>query len=315
MHIVVTGATGFVGGALTAALLRADQRVTALVRDPSRARRQLATGVDAVAIDDASAVRTALAGAQAVVNLAGENLFTKRWTEERKRVLRDSRVATTQRLVDLLDGRKEPLEVFLSASAVGYYGDTGDRPVDERAPCGEGFAAELCRDWEAAAEKARPLARRVVLSRFGIILGDGGALGPLRKLFGLGLGGKLGSGDQWMPWIHHTDAIAALLLLLGRAPLLEHAPVLDGPVNVTAPAPVRNRDFTEAIGKALHRPTILPVPSFAMKLAMGERAEMLLGGQHVVPRKLTDAGFLYRHSEIFAAVEAALHPKPSAEAA
>ncbi len=309
MHVVVTGATGFVGGALLSALLRDDRRVTALVRDPAKARQRLPSAVEAVAIADDAAVRGVLAEAQGVVNLAGENLFSQRWTDKRKEELRDSRVGTTERLVRALaaSGRKQPLQAFVSASAVGYYGDAGDRILDEQSPLGEGFAAELCRDWEAAALAARPHAQRVVLARFGIILGPGGgALEALRKVFQLGLGGRLGSGDQWMPWIHVSDVIVALLMMLKGSPLPESAAQLDGPVNVVAPSAVRNRELVAALGEVLHRPTILPAPAFAMKLALGERAEMLLGSQHVVPRALTDAGFLYRHPQLEPAVADAL---------
>lgn len=345
MHVVITGATGFVGTALVTALRRAGHRVTALSRDPERARRDLArvatpssdpgnrTPLAAVRLDDDAAVREALREADGVVNLAGENLFAKRWTDARKEQLRASRVATTERLVRLLGEARaaagRPLDVLVSASAVGYYGThperaTGDgrgaapndAPVlDERAPAGDDFAAALCRDWEAAALAARPHAVRVVLARLGIVLGDGGALAAMRPLFRAGLGGRLGSGEQWVSWIHISDLIVALLVLLEGA-LLDAAGSslarpLDGPVNLVAPAPAQNKDLTAALARAVHRPAFLPAPALALRLVMGsDRAEMLLGGQRVVPRTLTDAGFLFRYPELHAAVAAAIAPAP-----
>jgi uncharacterized protein len=344
MNVVVTGATGFVGSALVRALVR-DHRVVALARDPAKARKQLATALEtqvngkpdgkgpsltasitAVGLDDAPGLRAALASADAIINLAGENLFDGRWTDERKRALRASRIATTERVVKALadshgahdprESRDErpaarPLPVLVSASAVGFYGDAGDRLLDEHSPpshggvAGADFAAELCRDWEAAALAARPRTSRVVLGRFGIILGrHGGALDAMRPLFRAGLGGRLGSGDQWVSWIHLDDVIAALLALL---PGGKHDS-LDGPVNFTAPAPASNRQLTEALGQALHRPTVVPAPAFALSLALGERAGMLLASQRVIPQALTAAGFAFRYAALAPAVADAVAP-------
>lgn len=326
MNVVVTGATGFVGRALVRALVGPSGnacRVVALARDAAKARRQLDGGdaVAAVGLDDEPGLRAALASADAVINLAGENLFAGRWTEARKKALRDSRIATTERLVRGLATAHQagpaqearaagkPLPVLISTSAVGFYGDAGDRVLDESsAPsrggvAGADFAAELCRDWEDAALAARPHTSRIVLTRFGIILGKGGgALDAMRPLFRAGLGGRLGNGEQWVSWIHLDDAIAALLAVLPGG----KCATLDGPVNFTAPAPARNRELTEALGESLHRPTILPAPAFALSLALGERAGMLLASQRVLPRALVDAGFAFRYPELGPAVAQAV---------
>ncbi len=344
MNVVVTGATGFVGSALLRALTRSGSgavagsgKVTALVRDVGRGRRALAkalaTGdgetsggkptpldenrVRVISVDDGPGVRASLAAADAVVNLAGESLFSGRWTEERKRSLRASRVATTERLVRaLVEARPaaNPLPAFLSTSAIGYYGDAGDRVLDEDAApshggvAGADFAAELFHDWEAAALAAKPHASRVVLLRFGILLGQGGgALAAMRPLFRAGLGGRLGDGKQWVSWMHLDDVIAAVIAALPGGALAG----LDGPVNFVAPEPATNRQLTEALGGALHRPTILPAPAFALNLALGERAGLLLASQRVVPRQLLAAGFAYRHPELTEAVADSVAEPPS----
>jgi hypothetical protein len=346
MKILVTGATGFIGAALVTALRRAGHGVIALSRDPERAHRDLATratpatpatpasdpgnqaALAVVRLGDDDAVRQALRDADGVVNLAGENLFAKRWTAARKQVLRDSRVATTERLVRLLGEARaaagRPLDVLVSASAVGYYGAHPERAggdgrggpaeapiLDERAPAGDDFAAQLCRDWEAAALAARPHARRVVLARLGIVLGDGGALATMRPLFRAGLGGRLGSGEQWVSWIHLSDLIDALRALLEGAIVdaagATQARPFDGPVNLVAPAPAQNHELTAALARAVRRPAVLPAPALALRLVMGgDRAEMLLGGQRVVPGALGDAGFRFRYPELHAAVAAAI---------
>ncbi len=356
MNVIVTGATGFVGSALLRALTGASSasssssatssgpglppslgasKVTALVRDVARGRRALAEALDpaagkaspldenrvrVISVDDGPGLRASLAAADAVVNLAGESLFSGRWTEERKRSLRASRVATTERLVRALAEARPasaPLPVLLSTSAVGYYGDAGDRVLDEEASpshggvAGADFAAELCRDWEAAALAARPHASRIVLQRFGILLGKGGgALAAMRPLFRAGLGGRLGDGKQWVSWMHLDDVVAALLAALPGGALS----TLDGPVNFVAPEPATNRQLTEALGEAVHRPTILPAPAFALSLALGERAGLLLSSQRVVPRALLAAGFTFRHPALGEAVADALAEPGAADA-
>ena len=288
----MTGATGFVGRALALRLLRDRHRVVALVRSVARARGQLGAEVECVALDDEDATAAAVASADAVVNLAGEPIMDRRWTAARKQALRDSRLALTQRLVAMILRRDRALEVLVSASAVGYYGDRGEQPLDETARAGDDFAAALCRDWEAAASLARPRATRVVLARLGIVLGgEGGALSAMSPLFKLGLGGRVGSGQQWVPWVHLEDAVEALAMAVTQ-------PALDGPVNVVAPAPVRNHELAAELGRALRRPAFVPAPALALRAVLGERAQMVLGGQRALPARLTELGFVFRHATL-----------------
>lgn len=300
MDIVVTGATGFIGSALCARLGRDGHRVTALVRDPARAGARLGASLACVALADELAVGAALARCEAVVNLAGEPILDKRWSAARKQVLLESRRVVTERLVAHLARRAPSSVVLVSASAVGYYGDGGERELDERAAAGSDFAAQLCHAWEAAARAAEPHVARVVLARLGIVLGaGGGALATMMPLFSRGLGGRVGSGEQWVPWIHLDDAVAALLHALTDARLR-------GPVNVVAPTPVRNRELAAELGRALGRSARLPTPALALRAALGERASLLLGSQRAVPRALEATGFAFRHRTLPAALAAAL---------
>lgn len=287
-HIVVLGATGFVGRALVLALLGRGHTVTVLARSPERARHAVPAGVDVADFTEDAVLRAEVERADAVVNLAGEPIAGKRWTKRRKHALIDSRVEVTRRLVEAIVARSAPLPVLVSASASGWYGDRGDELLDENAPRGEGFAAELCELWEQAAHEAAPATERVCIARFGIILGrDGGALRPLERLFRLGLGGPIGGGAQWMPWIHLDDAVGAVVRLV-------EDPQLRGIVAVTAPTPARQRDFAAALGAALHRPALVPAPSFALRALLGEAASIVLASQRLLPRVLAGAGFAFR---------------------
>jgi uncharacterized protein (TIGR01777 family) len=295
MTIVLVGATGFIGRALVLRLLGEGHRVIALARDAARARDVLPAGVDVVAQDDRTACAAAIAAADGVVSLAGESIAGGRWTRRRRERLRASRVELTRWLVELIDARPAPLSVLVTASAIGWYGDRGDEPVDEQAPPGRGFLAELCRDWEAAAAAARN-ARRIVRARFGVVLGEGGgALRPLTAIYRLGLGGRIGSGEQWVSWVHLEDAIAAI----SRALTDER---LAGPVNVVAPGAVRQRELSAALARALHRPAVLPVPRPALSFALGEAARLLTGGARVLPGALEGAGFPFRFPSLDAAL-------------
>jgi uncharacterized protein (TIGR01777 family) len=241
----------------------------------------------------------ALEGADAVVNLAGTPLDGRRWSASRKREIRESRLITTRLLVGALRGPDRP-PVLVNASGVGYYGPTGDEEVDETFPPGADFLAETCVAWEGEARRAEEAGVRVVTVRSGIVLApEGGALPKLARLVRLFAGGPIGGGRQWMPWIHADDEVALILLAAGREDL-------SGPMNATAPAPVRQRDFAAALGRVLGRPSSLPTPAAALRLALGEMATLALDGQRAVPRVALRAGHRFAHPEVEPALRAVL---------
>ncbi|MGI8334108.1 TIGR01777 family oxidoreductase [Actinomadura scrupuli] len=287
MRVAITGASGLIGAALSGQLREDGHEVVHLVRrephGPQEARWDPQGTVDTAALE----------GADAVVHLAGAGIGDHRWTESYKKKIRDSRTAGTRTLAEALAGLDRPPRVLISASAVGFYGDTGDRETDESGPQGAGFLAGLVRDWEAAAAPAAAAGIRVVHPRSGPVLArEGGFLGKVLPLFKLGLGGPLGNGRQWMSWISLPDQLAGLRFLLDRDDV-------EGPVNLTAPHPVTNAEFTRAVGKALRRPAVLPVPAAALRLAVGRFAdEAILVSQRVVPRRLTEAGFTFEHPDV-----------------
>jgi uncharacterized protein (TIGR01777 family) len=296
MDVVVTGASGLIGSALRPALERAGHRMVPMVR--------AAGGGEAIRWDPDRGVIDAggLEGVGAVVHLAGEGIGSKRWNDEQKAKIRDSRVRGTTLLAETLAKLQQPPKVLVSGSAIGFYGDRGDEVLTESSRAGDGFLAELCVAWEAAAAPAKEAGIRVSHIRTGIVLaGGGGALPKMLKPFKLGLGGRLGSGSQWMSWIGLEDEVGGIVHLLG-----DDAPA--GPVNLTAPNPATNADFTKALGQAVGRPTIVPVPKFGLKLLLGgEMAEeMLLGGQRVLPTRLLDSGYTFTHPELADALKAAL---------
>jgi hypothetical protein len=285
-QIVVLGGTGFIGRALILGLQGRGHAVTVLARSPERARAQLPVGVEVADFRDDAALTAVVARADAVFDLAGESIAGKRWTRRRKQVLIASRVDTRRRLVDAIAKRANELPVLIATSAVGWYGDRGDEELSDASAPGTGFLADLCRDWEAVAAGAR--ASRVVITRFGIVLGrEGGALRPLLRVARLGLAGPLGGGAQWVSWIHIDDLVGALVHLLDGA-------ARSGPLAVTAPSPVRQRELACAIGDAVHRRARLPTPRAALRLGLGEQADMLLASQRVIPRALLAAGFAFR---------------------
>lgn len=231
-------------------------------------------------------------GLDAIINLAGESI-EKRWTEEHKKRMVTSRVDFTRRVVESLGEMEEGSRprILLNASAIGYYGNRGEEEISEGSKKGEGFLADLCEDWEAEANKAAGHGVKVCLVRTGIVLGKGGgAWKPLSRVFKLGIGGRLGDGEQWMPWIHLDDEIGAMAFCLKQE--------LTGPVNLTAPGSVRNKTFTKMVGQAVNRPTIFPAPAFALKMVLGEFAEHLLGGAKVEPGVLKEAGFEFRYPSL-----------------
>lgn len=293
MRVFITGANGFVGKHLTRFFLEKGHHVTSLVRaEPKGKVLPPNTSVLVGESMKPGKWQDAVASHDVLINLAGANIF-KRWTEGYKSLMRESRILTTRNLVDAI-----PVDsgcVLLSTSAVGYYGFSGDEKLDETAPPGSDFLAKLAQDWEAEALRAREKGVRVVTHRLGIVLGsDGGALPLMALPFRFFVGGPVGSGKQWLSWIHVDD--------LCRAAFFVATNPIDGPVNFTAPEPVRNREVGAAIGKVLHRPSCLPVPGSIMKLILGEFGSVILEGQRVIPRVLEAAGFSFTFPDIESAL-------------
>ena len=297
MRIAVTAASGLIGSALAADLEADGADVVRLVRRPARSPAELSWNPLAAAdgLDPA-----ALRGVNAVVHLSGAPVAARRWTPARKSVLRSSRIQSTRTIAAAVAAADPRPGALLCASAIGYYGDTGDRAVDESAPGGAGFLADLVRDWEAAAEPARAAGIRVASFRSGLVLAAGGGmLGPLLLPFRLGLGARLGSGRQYLSWISLTDEVRAIRFLLGSADAT-------GPFNLTAPAPVTNAEFTRALATALGRPAMLTVPPIVLRTALGEVASEVLGSARVIPARLKAAGFSFAHPDIATALRAEL---------
>ncbi|MBB1605868.1 MULTISPECIES: TIGR01777 family oxidoreductase [unclassified Pseudomonas] len=305
MHIFITGGTGLIGRRLCRHWSAAGHRLTVLSRRPERVAELCGREVRGVSSFEAVGDEQV----DAVVNLAGEPIAERPWTARRKALLWDSRVRLTERLVEWLEGRSQRPSVLISGSAVGWYGDAGERPLDEgSAAAGEDFASELCLAWEQIAMQAEGLGIRVVRLRTGLVLApEGGFLARLLPAFRFGLGGQLGNGRQWMSWVHIEDMIGLIDFLLQLSDA-------SGPYNACAPQPVRNRDFTRALGQALRRPTLLGVPAFALRTLLGELSLLLLGGQRVEPRRLLEAGFVFRYNDLPAALADVLAHRPAAAA-
>ena len=291
--IAVTGSTGLVGAALGARLAASGSSILRLVR------QQNVNSLQELYWDPQTGFITPerLSGTAAVVHLAGESIAAGRWTDDRKQRIRSSRVDGTRTLATALARLEQPPRVLVCASAVGFYGDRGDELLDESSPPGTGFLADVCREWEAAAAPAAEAGIRVVHARFGVVLSrNGGALRKMLLPFKLGIGGKVGSGRQYWSWIHQDDVIGAILHSIAHEEL-------SGPVNVVGPHPATNAEFTQVLGRVLHRPTIFPLPAFAARLALGEMAdELLLSSARVLPRKLQEAGYVFAHSDLDAAL-------------
>ena len=292
--IAIAGSSGVIGSALVSALRSADNRVIRIVRRAATGRDEVQWQPESGDFDPGL-----LDGVDAVVNLCGVGVGDRRWSGSFKQSLRDSRIDPTEVIAAAVAEAGVP--VLVNASAVGYYGDTGDRVIDETATAGTGFLAQLCADWEAATEPAVAGGARVVLTRTGLVLSpSGGVLSKLKPLFALGLGGRLAGGRQYMPWISLEDEVRALLFAI-------NTPALSGPVNLTGPAPVTNAEFTAALGRALNRPAPWLVPGFALKTLLGEFAqEGLLGGQRAVPAALERAGFEFHHRTMAEAIAYAI---------
>ncbi len=302
MRVFVTGATGVVGRALAMRLRRSGHEVTAWVRDEAAARQVLGAEARLVSVDVSDqALARALSRCDAVVNLAGAPI-SKRWTAAHRRRLVRSRVGVTQRIVAACGLADAPPKAFVSASAVGAYGDRGDERLDESARLGDGFLAQLCRDWEAAADAAAAHGARVVKLRFGIVLSEqGGALGKLVPATRWGGGVAVGSGDQFMPWIHLDDLVSLIERAVTDA-------AWSGVYNACAPEPVTNAAFTRALARALHRPAWARVPTPLLRVAMGAMSQVLTDSQRAVPARASAAGFAFAYPELDAALHDILHP-------
>jgi uncharacterized protein (TIGR01777 family) len=299
MRVTITGATGRIGTRLVGALRRRGDEVTVLSRDAERARAAL--GVDAVAWrpQDEPAPVEALAGRDGVIHLAGEDV-AQRWSDDAKRRLRASREQGTRNLVAGLRAADPRPGVLVSASAVGYYGPHGEERVTEATPPGDDFLAGICVAWEREAAAAEELGMRVVRLRTGVVLDrGGGALAKMLPFFRLGVGGPVAGGRQRLPWIHVDDLVGLYLAALDGADWR-------GPVNATAPDPPTNKDFSRALGRALHRPAFAPVPGFAVRVLYGEMADIVVTGARVVPERALELGYRFAHAELDGALRSAL---------
>jgi hypothetical protein len=291
MKVFMTGGTGFVGTYLAKRFIADGQSVTILTPDAGNQ----ALNVKGLSYLEGNPTvkgdwQKAVAGYDIIINLAGASIFS-RWTEEQKNILRSSRMLTTRNLVEALPEQSGHV-TFFNTSAVGYYGFRGDEELTESAGAGTDFLARLAYDWESEALKAQTKGARVVITRFGIVLGkNGGALGQMIPLFKFFLGGPLGSGRQWFSWIHTHDLAEAFVFLLRHQDI-------SGAVNLCSPQPVRNRELGNAIGRILHRPSFLPAPGFMIRLILGEFGSVLLEGQRAIPRRLLDAGFQFQYPQI-----------------
>jgi uncharacterized protein len=293
VRVAVSGATGTIGRALVDELRERGDEVTALSRDAERASQNLGVPAERwAAPTEEPPPAAALSGHDAVVHLIGETI-AQRWSDEAKREIRDSRVLSTRNLVTGL--RDLPAadrpRVLVSQSGAGFYGERGDEPLDESAPAGDDFVARMVVEWEAEASAAAELGLRVALTRTGPVLSEGGALGKMLPFFKMGLGGPVAGGRQYFPWVHLDDVIGAMLFCLDTD-------TASGPLNVTAPEPVTNREFSRALGRVLHRPAFAPVPGLAVKTLYGEMAMIVTTGQRAIPARLTELGYSFRRPEL-----------------
>jgi uncharacterized protein len=300
MRLVITGATGFIGTALCSELLARGHALTLFTRGSPRDTN---TGTKRWLHWTPGALRewdTAVDGVDGIINLAGEPIAKKQWTHTQRRRIEMSRIDATHSLVQACAKAKQKPKFLINASAVGYYGPRGDEMITEETPPGNDFLGQLCRDWEEEAIKAEELGMRVVRLRIGIVLGPGGgALAKMSKPFKFFVGGTLGSGEQWMPWIHMEDLIGLILRITEEARA-------SGPVNATAPNPMRNKEFCQILAKVMHRPCWAPVPGFALRFVLGDMAEMLLTGQRVMPAAVEKFGYQFRYPDLQPALEACM---------
>ncbi len=294
MHILLTGGTGLIGRQLCRHWLVQGHRLSVWSRHPERVKALCGADVRGIA----HLVELSHESVDVVINLAGEPIAGGRWTRKRKALLWSSRITLTETLLVWLESLEHKPSVLISGSAVGWYGDGGERELSEESPpVSEDFASHLCIAWEETAQRAQAMGMRVVLVRTGLVLAaEGGFLSRLLLPFKLGLGGPVGNGRQWMPWIHINDQIALIDFLV-------HENTALGPYNACAPHPVRNAEFAKILGRVLHRPAFMPAPAFALRLGLGEMSELLLGGQRAIPARLLAAGFTFQFTDLRAALD------------
>ncbi len=292
MKILITGGTGFIGSALIRNLSKQGCEVTVLSRNPKSVEKVCGPGVKA--LNNLHELRQE-DSYKVVINLAGAPIFHTRWTDARKRVIRDSRISLTRQLVDAMARMSVKPDLLISGSAVGYYGSQGDTILNEQSPSHLDFSQQLCADWENEAKNAERFGVRVCLIRTGLVLAEGGGLLQRMLLpFRLGLGGRLGDGKQWMSWIHRQDWIAIAQMMITNTSM-------HGAYNATAPNPVTNREFTQILAHCLKRPAVLPVPACLLKMLLGEMSELILGSQRVIPERLLSQGFKFQYPELSSA--------------
>jgi uncharacterized protein (TIGR01777 family) len=294
MKVLVIGGSGFIGSALSRELSGAGHEVVVSTRKKTTSIKKLTWNIPELIATDV------ISKFDAVVNLAGEKVFSERWTSERKEKIRSSRVDTTKALVESMRASTNRPKVLINTSAIGYYGPHGDEDMNEGALPGSDFLSGVCKEWEVAALRASELGIRVVITRFGLVLGEGGGalskmLGPFKSF----VGGYIGSGKQWMSWVHINDITGFIRYALENESVA-------GPFNVTAPGPVRNKEFSSSLGKVLGRPAFFPVPALALKLALGEFGDVLLTGQRVISEKAVKAGYQFKYTDVNEALKAIL---------
>jgi uncharacterized protein (TIGR01777 family) len=297
MKILMTGGTGFVGTQLTSRLIRDGNEVTILTRSEKGSGKGVG-GIHYLQGDPTQKGpwQEAIKNHDAIINLAGASIFSK-WTEQHKTAIRESRVHTTRNIVEGIPSRPEKPVTLFSTSAVGYYGFCGEEELTEASPPGNDFLARIAVEWEAEALKAKHKGARVVITRFGIVLGEkGGALSQMIPLFKKYIGGPIGNGKQWFSWIHIKDLAEAFVFMMKQ-------PEISGPVNVCSPNPVTNKHLAKALGRALHKPSFMPAPGFMIKLVLGEFGSVILKGQRVIPKKLSENGFVFQYADIDKALQ------------
>ncbi|MEX2585831.1 MAG: TIGR01777 family oxidoreductase [Balneolaceae bacterium] len=290
MRFLLTGSTGFIGSYLRSMLLQDGHDLLVVTRSPESYTSLQSTNQQFISWDTDLSVQ--MESVDVVIHMAGENIFGQRWTDSVKRAIRESRILSTRRLVNAMEKASKPPELLISASGVGYYGDGGNKILDESSPVGDDFLASVCSDWELEALAAERFGVRVVTPRFGLALqADGGILEKMKLPFLLFVGGPIGSGDQYLPWIHMRDLCRVILYPVGK-------PGLSGPLNACSPAPVTMSEFTGIMGKVLNRPSLIRIPEWLLKGVLGEAAGPVVGSLNVRPKKLLDAGFSFEFEDL-----------------